>query len=163
MAGNAIRIVEARWPVDRAAVEALFREYIESLAVDVSFQNVDTELASLPGKYARPAGVVLMALAGDVVAGGGGYRMLEPGVCEMKRLYVRPAFRGQGIARELAEDLIADARANGYRAMVLDTLESMNAPALCAAWIFFHPGLLRQSAPGGDLPGTRIVIAAAQN
>jgi putative acetyltransferase len=122
-----IRISEARWPADRATVESLFREYVSSLAEDISFQNVDDELATLPGKYARPGGVVLIARDGAEAAGAVAYRMVEPGVCEMKRLYVRPAFRGRDIGRELANELIDDARANGYRTMLLDTLASMNS------------------------------------
>src|SRR5215213_6296179 len=112
-----IRIAEARWPADRATVEALFREYVVSLAEDISFQNVDDELTGLPDKYARPTGVVLIARDGAEAAGAVAYRMVEPGVCEMKRLYVRPAFRGRGLARELANELIDEARERGYRTM----------------------------------------------
>jgi len=122
-----IRIFEARWPDDRASVEALFREYVASLAEDISFQNVDDELAGLPGKYARPTGVTLIARDGDEAAGAVAYRMVEPGVCEMKRLYVRPTHRGAGLGRDLANELIEDARAQGYRTMLLDTLGSMTA------------------------------------
>jgi putative acetyltransferase len=122
-----IRIVEARWPDDGATVEALFRDYVASLAEDISFQNVDDELSRLPGKYARPGGVVLIAWDGPQPAGAVAYRMVEPGVCEMKRLYVRDAFRGRGLGRELANELIEDARARGYRTMLLDTLASMGA------------------------------------
>jgi ribosomal protein S18 acetylase RimI-like enzyme len=122
-----LRISEARWPDDRAIVETLFREYVASLAEDISFQNVDDELAGLPGKYARPTGVVLIARDGDEAAGAIAYRMVEPGVCEMKRLYVRPVHRGSGLGRELANELIDDARAQGYRTMLLDTLASMAA------------------------------------
>src|SRR6476619_2653278 len=122
-----IRIAEARWPGDQATVEVLFREYVASLAEDISFQNVDDELAGLPGKYAPPGGVVLIARNGDEAAGAIAYRMVEPGVAEMKRLYVRPAFRGSGLGRELAGELIEDAKANGYRLMLLDTLASMDA------------------------------------
>jgi ribosomal protein S18 acetylase RimI-like enzyme len=122
-----ISIAEARWPDDRAIVETLFREYVASLAEDISFQNVDEELGSLPGKYARPGGVVLIAWDGEKPAGAIAYRMFEPGVAEMKRLYVRSAFRGREIGRELANELIADARAQGYRTMLLDTLASMAA------------------------------------
>ncbi len=122
-----IRISEARWPEDRATVEALFREYMSSLAEDISFQNPDDELASLPGKYARPGGVVLIAWEGTEAAGAIACRMFEPGVCEMKRLYVRPAFRGRNLGRELANELIEDARGRGYRTMLLDTLASMQA------------------------------------
>jgi ribosomal protein S18 acetylase RimI-like enzyme len=122
-----IRITEARWPDDRAVVEELFRDYVSSLAEDISFQNVDEELAGLPGKYARPGGVVLIARDGDEAAGAIAYRMVEPGVCEMKRLYVRPAFRGRGLGRELVNELIEDARDQGYRTMLLDTLASMSS------------------------------------
>jgi ribosomal protein S18 acetylase RimI-like enzyme len=122
-----LRIAEARWPDDRATVAALMREYVASLAEDISFQNVDDELAGLPGNYAPPGGVVLIARDGDEAAGAVACRMLEPGVCEMKRLYVRPAFRGRGLARALADELIEHARAQGYRTMLLDTLASMQA------------------------------------
>ena len=106
-------------------VEALFREYVASLAEDIGFQNVDDELSRLPGKYARPDGVVLIARDSADAGGAVAYRKVEPGVCEMKRLYVRPAFRGLGFGRALASDLIEDARAQGYRTMLLDTLASM--------------------------------------
>src|SRR5213075_1885830 len=100
-------------------------EYVASLAEDISFQNVDDELGTLPGKYARPGGVVLIAREGAQAAGAIAYRMVEPGTCEMKRLYVRPAFRGRGLGRQLAEGIIEEARHIGYRAMRLDTLSSM--------------------------------------
>src|SRR3954471_3721101 len=122
-----LRISEARWPDDRAVVEALFREYVDSLSEDISFQNVHDELGTLPGKYAGPTGVVLIARDGDAAAGAVAYRMVEPGVCEMKRLYVRPAFRGSGLGRDLANELIEDARERGYRTMLLDTLASMQS------------------------------------
>ena len=120
-------VTEARWPDDRATVEALLREYVSSLAEDISFQDFESEFAGLPGKYARPGGVVLIARDGTEAAGAIACRMFEPGVCEMKRLYVRPAFRGKGIARDLANELIEDARARGYRTMLLDTLASMSS------------------------------------
>src|SRR5258705_2553278 len=123
----AIRITEANWPDDRASVEALFREYMSSLTEDISFQNPEDELSALPGKYARPGGVVLIAWDGAEAAGAIAYRMFEPGVAEMKRLYVRPAYRGSGLGRELANELIEEARARGYRTILLDTLETMSA------------------------------------
>ena len=134
-----IRIAEARWPDDRATVETLFREYVASLAEDISFQNVDDELSGLPGKYARPTGVVLIARDGKEAAGAVAYRMAEPGVCEMKRLYVRPAFRGRDIGRELANELIDDARERGYRTMLLDTLASMAAARALYRYLGFVP------------------------
>ena len=122
-----IQVGEAHWPRDHGVVEALFREYVGSLAEDISFQDFEAEFTGLPGKYARPGGVVLIAHNGNEAAGAVAYRMVEPGVCEMKRLYIRPAFRGKGIARELANELIDDARRQGYRTMLLDTLGSMSA------------------------------------
>jgi len=134
-----IRIAEARWPQDHTTVESLFREYVASLAEDISFQNVDEELGTLPGKYARPTGVVLIARDGADAAGAVAYRMVEPGVCEMKRLYLRPAFRGSGLGRELANELIDDARAQGYRTMLLDTLASMGTARALYRDLGFKP------------------------
>jgi putative acetyltransferase len=131
-AAPGIRISEACWPEDRETVTGLFHEYVTSLAADISFQDVEAEIATLPGKYARPGGVVLIARSEDRGAEDAGiiaYRMLEPAVCEMKRLYVRPAFRGRHVGWELAEELIFDARQRGYRTMLLDTLSSMQ-PAI---------------------------------
>src|SRR6185436_9017484 len=145
------RITEARWPEDRATVEALFREYVASLAEDISFQNVDEELGTLPGKYARPTGVVLIAWDGTDAAGAVAYRMVEPGVCEMKRLYVRPAFRGRDIGRELANELIDDAQSRGYRTMLLDTLASMQSARALYRALGFRPVEAYYENP---LPGT---------
>ena len=146
---------------DRATVEALFREYVASLAEDISFQNFEAEFAGLPGKYARPGGVVLIAWNGTDAAGAVAYRMVEPGVCEMKRLYVRPAFRGRDIGRELAEELIDDARRQGYRTMLLDTLASMavGARALSRSRLRAGRALLRQSAARHDVHGARAVAS----
>ena len=146
-----IRISEARWPEGRATVEALFREYMSSLAEDISFQNPDDELASLPGKYARPGGVVLIAWEGTEPAGAIACRMFEPGVCEMKRLYVRPTFRGRNLGRELANELIEDARGRGYRTMLLDTLASMQAARELYRDLGFRPV---QPYYDNPLPGT---------
>ena len=151
MRETSLVITEARWPDDRATVEALFREYVGSLTEDISFQNVDNELAGLPGKYARPGGVVLIAWDGDKAAGAVAYRMVEPGVCEMKRLYVRPALRGRDIGRELANELIEDARARGYRTMLLDTLASMQSARALYRALGFRPVEAYYENP---LPGT---------
>jgi putative acetyltransferase len=134
-----IRIAEARWPQDRDTVEGLFREYMSSLTEDISFQSPNDELAGLPGKYARPGGVVLIAREGAQAAGAIAYRMFEPGVCEMKRLYVRPAFRGRNLGRELANELIEDARERGYRTMLLDTLVSMQSARALYRDLGFRP------------------------
>ena len=84
-------------------MEDLVREYVSAVGVDISFQNVDEELGALPGRYARPLGCVLLACAETEPAGVVARRTIGPGVCEMKRLYVRPQFRGRGLARMLAK------------------------------------------------------------
>jgi GNAT superfamily N-acetyltransferase len=117
-----IAVVEARWPDDRDTVRALFRAYIDGLDIDLGFQGVEAELASLPGKYARPEGLVLLARDETGAAiGTVAYRPFAPGDCEMKRLYVAPEARGRGAGRRLCDRLIDEARAAGYRRMLLDT------------------------------------------
>jgi carbonic anhydrase len=113
---------EASKPADVDRARRLFRAYADWLGVDLCFQNFERELAELPGCYAPPAGRLLLAkVAGDVV-GCVGLRPLEPGVCEMKRLWVEPGFAGRGIGRALAERIIAAAQEIGYRRMRLDTI-----------------------------------------
>ena len=123
----AIRIDEALWPEDREVVVRLLREYVDALEIDIGFQDIAGELTGLPGRYARPHGVVLIARTGRDVAGISAYRPLCHDLCEMKRLYVRPRFRSGGLGRRLCEALIGDARSHGYRRMVLDTLPSMRS------------------------------------
>jgi GNAT superfamily N-acetyltransferase len=115
--------------VDTARV--ILREYAASLPIDLRFQNFDHELDALPGDYAAPQGRFLLAFVGEALAGCGGMRPLpeadEPNACEMKRLYVRPAFRRFGLGRVLAQALLDEARRAGYSAMLLDTLDDMEA------------------------------------
>jgi putative acetyltransferase len=121
-------IRQAASPSDLAQVRELFLEYAESLGFSLCFQSFDEELATLPGRYAAPSGVLLLAEEPEGLAGCVGLRPLEPpGRCEMKRLFVRPAFRGRGLGRALAERVIAEARSRGHEEMVLDTLASMSA------------------------------------
>ena len=103
----------------------LFEEYQAALGVDLGFQDFDNELATLPGQYAAPGGRLLLASAENLVAGCVALRPLSGDACEMKRLFVRPAFRASGVGRMLAERVIAEARSIGYRRMCLDTLPSM--------------------------------------
>lgn len=136
--GGASTIREARCSQDRDLVEDLFREYVAGLGVDVSFQNIVEEFATLPGKYARPSGCVL-AWRDDEPAGVVARRTIGPGLAEMKRLYVRPEWRGLGVGRDLASAIVADVREAGFRSIVLDTLGPMQAARALYAELGFRP------------------------
>jgi GNAT superfamily N-acetyltransferase len=121
-------------PRDAAGIDAtraIFREYAASLGIDLCFQGFEAELAALPGVYAEPAGILLLALVDGEVAGCGALRPLPdvdyPNACEMKRLFVRRAFRRFGLGRLIAQGLIDHGRAAGYSTMLLDTLDEMEA------------------------------------
>src|SRR5579862_3359320 len=117
---------------DHEAIKALFREYAESLGFSLAYQDFDKELADFPGKYSSPDGALLLARVGDEAAGTVALRKLDngidTGICEMKRLYVRPHFRGRrtadrrSIGRALAEDIVAIGRERGYQRLRLDTI-----------------------------------------
>jgi GNAT superfamily N-acetyltransferase len=147
------RLTTAQSAADIDAVRALFREYASSTAFEPAFheylviQHFADELARLPGVYAPPEGRLLLATVAGEPAGCVAFKRLEAGICEMKRLYVRPAFRAQGLGRVLAESIIAAARDAGYHTMRLDTLPAMrSAQALYASLGF------REIAPYRENP-----------
>ena len=106
-------------------IRLLFLEYAQSLNFDLCFQSFDDELAGLPGDYVPPDGRLLLAMCDDKVAGCVALRKVAQGVCEMKRLWVKPEFRGKKIGRNLAEEIISEARQIGYSIMKLDTIDTM--------------------------------------
>jgi ribosomal protein S18 acetylase RimI-like enzyme len=112
---------------DMPLVRTLFEEYGRSLGIDLSFQDFDRELASLPGKYAPPDGTVILARHDGSPCGCVALRKIDAGTCEMKRLYVRPVTRGLGVGRELVRRILEDARGRGYAVMRLDTLATMKS------------------------------------
>src|SRR3989449_10478128 len=118
-------IVHATQPSEIAAVGALFAEYARAVDAPCCFVGLEREVATLPGEYAPPAGRLFLALDAMSSAGCVALRPLDADTAEMKRLYVRPAYRGQGLGRTLAEAAIAAARETGRSRVVLDTLPSM--------------------------------------
>ena len=120
-----VRVREAVGEADHRVTRELFLEYAASLGFDLCFQDFESEVASLPGAYAPPRGCILLAEIGSTACGCVAMRPFSDGVCEMKRLYVRPGSRGLGAGRALAVAVIAKARERGYGQMRLDTLAAM--------------------------------------
>lgn len=131
MSEHSIRLIEPDSPALLDAAREVFREYAVELGVDLCFQNFEAELQGLPGDYAAPAGALLLAFVDGQLAGCGAMRPAPdvdyPNACEMKRLYVRRAFRGFGLGRQLAQALLDRAEQAGYSNMLLDTLDDMEA------------------------------------
>ena len=138
----AIRLITPDTPELIAATRGLFRDYAASLDIDLQFQGFEAELNNLPGEYSLPGGQLLLALVDEELAGCGAFRPLAdadyPNACEMKRLYVRPAFRRFGLGRLMAQRLLDDARRAGYSHMLLDTLDDMESARALYATLGFE-------------------------
>src|SRR5437762_3559549 len=129
-ASSQLAIIQAKSPPQIAQARELFLEYAQSLGFSLCFQSFDKELAGLPGDYAPPDGRLLLADYQGQLAGCVALRKLEPGICEMKRLYLRPQFRGKGLGQALAQAIISEARNIGYQKMRLDTVEPLMKDAV---------------------------------
>lgn len=137
-----IRIFSPQHADEIAAVRVLFQEYADSLTVDLGFQDFAQELRNLPGEYAPPRGCLLLAEVDGSIAGCCALRPLDgsdyPNACEMKRLFVRKAFRGFGLGRQLAEAILDAARQAGYGCILLDTLDEMESARALYAELGFE-------------------------
>jgi GNAT superfamily N-acetyltransferase len=125
-----IQFLQAESATQIAQARELFLEYAQSLGFSLCFQNFDKELAELPGDYVPPSGRLLLAHYQHHLAGCVALHKLQDGICETKRLYLRPQFRGKGLGLALAERIIAEARQIGYGKMRLDTVESVMKDAV---------------------------------
>ncbi len=153
MVNPRLTLRQAESPDQIAQARELFLEYAESLGFSLCFQSFDQELAGLPGEYAPPDGRLLLAEYRRELAGCVALHKLESGICEMKRLYLRPQLRGRGVGRALAEGVIAEARTIGYRKMRLDTVEPVmpNAVAMYRRLGFVEIGPYRANPIDGAL------------
>jgi putative acetyltransferase len=143
-----IALLQATLPEHIEEVRSLFLEYGSSLGFSLCFQSFDEELKNLPGAYGPPDGRLLLAHCSGHAAGCIALRKLDTGICEMKRLYVRPGDRGLGLGRMLVERLIAEARAIGYERMRLDTIESAMKDAIA----LYRKMGFREIAPYSKVP-----------
>ncbi len=119
------RLIEVTSTEDVQVIRELFDEYAVSIGIDLTFQNFEQELIHIADIYMPPEGALLLAKQDGMPAGCVGLRKMEGRRCEMKRLYVRPKFRGKGLGRALCSRIILKGRQLGYREMLLDTLSSM--------------------------------------
>ena len=147
-ADRQVDLLQATLPEHIEQARSLFLDYGSSLGFSLCFQSFDEELKNLPGAYGPPSGRLLLARYAGHAAGCIALRKLEAGICEMKRLYVRPDNRGLGLGRMLAERLIAEARMIGYERMRLDTIESAMKDAIA---LYRRMGF-REIAPYSTIP-----------
>jgi len=151
-----------------AATREIFREYAQSLEVDLCFQNFEQELSGLPGDYAAPAGALLLAFVDGQLAGCGALRAFSDAdngnSCEMKRLYVRPAFRRFGLGRVMAQALLDEAQRIGYSEVLLDTLDDMEAARGLYASLGFEeiPPYYYNPIPGAHYLKATLGVAPSQ-
>ena len=139
---NALPMIEIRsaeLPLDLPVARKLFRDYADGLGIDLCFQDFEAELASLPGKYAPPQGRLMLAWSGGEAVGCVALRPVDGGICEMKRLYVKPEFRAHQLGRRLAQGICREAREAGYRRICLDTLPSMSSALHIYSTLGFLP------------------------
>jgi putative acetyltransferase len=126
-----IQFITPTTPAELNATRGIFEEYAAQLGIDLCFQNFDAELAGLPGDYAAPQGILFLATVDGAIAGCCAMRPLQrvdySDAAEMKRLYVRPAFRRLGLGRQLTEAIVDAARVAGYHHLLLDTLSDMES------------------------------------
>ena len=163
-----IELVTPSSPAQLEDTRAIFREYAAQLGIDLCFQGFDAELANLPGEYAPPAGALLLATVDGAVAGCGALRPLPdvdyPNACEMKRLYVRPAFRRFGLGRVLAQALLDEAQRAGYSEVLLDTLDDMEAARALYASLGFEeiPPYYYNPIPGAHYLKATLGVMSSQ-
>ena len=134
-----VEVRQAEFPADRDAVLEIFTEYVNSPSVSLDFQGNEAEFANLPGKYAPPAGAILLGWLEGRAVGCVAMRPVDAAICEMKRLYVRPAGRGLGLGRRLAEAIVSVARDAGYTQMRLDVLPEFDRARALYAALGFEP------------------------
>jgi GNAT superfamily N-acetyltransferase len=147
-------IIQAHTPDQIETARLLFREYEEWLDMDLCFQDFETEVATLPGKYAEPEGRLLLAQKDGKTAGCIALRKIDDDVCEMKRLFVRDEFRGHGLGLLLVEKVISEARAAGYLKMRLDTFP----PKMGKAVKLYESHGFREIAPYYNNPHTGVLF-----
>ncbi|NRS49972.1 GNAT family N-acetyltransferase [Brevibacillus sp. HB2.2] len=134
-----LRLIHATEDDEYEQARELFLEYVDSLGVDLSFQNIAIELQNIPGEYAPPDGCILLALDNEQPAGCVALRKIDEQVCEMKRLYVKPEWKGRGVGKKLALAIIDEAKFRGYSFIRLDTLPTMEQAIQLYRSLEFYP------------------------